>query len=79
MAKQYKQNANWSLIKQQLHVRYAKSYLFAGLYNLAGETYIKAHQTKNNVTLYLKGIVFKLTPNIVWQLLQSTKRMLFSS
>ena len=79
MAKQYKQNANWSLIKQQLHVRYAKSYIFSGLYTLAGDTYLKAHQTKNNLSLYLKGIVFKLTPNSVWQLLQNTKRMLFSS
>ena len=79
MAKQYNESANWSLIKQQLHVRYAKSYIFSGLYNLAGDTYIQAHQAKNNLSLYLKGIIFKLTPNIVWQLLQNTKRILSSS
>ena len=79
IAKQYEQFAEWSLIKQRLHVRYAKSYIFSGLYNLAGNTYLQAHQTKSNFTFYLKGIAFKFMPNFVWKLLQNTKRSLFSS
>jgi glycosyltransferase involved in cell wall biosynthesis len=79
IAKQQNKTADWALIKQQLHVRYAKSYIFSGLYNLAGNTFIRAHQTKNNSQLYVKGMVFKLTPNIVWKLLQKSKRILFSS
>ncbi|WP_170235775.1 glycosyltransferase family 2 protein [Colwellia demingiae] len=79
IAKQYDKTADWALIKQHLHVRYAKSYIFSGFYNLAGDTFIRAHQTKNNLQLYVKGIAFKLTPNIVWKLLQNSKRILFSS
>lgn len=79
IAKQYQKTADWALIKQQLHVRYAKSYIFSGLFDLAGNTFIRAHQTKNDLKLYVKGIVFKLTPNIVWKLLQNIKRMVFSS
>jgi len=79
IASQYNKFANWPLIKQQLHARYAKSYIFSGLYNLAGETYIKAHSTQRNFNLYLKGIVLKFIPNVVWKLLQNTKRLLFSS
>jgi glycosyltransferase involved in cell wall biosynthesis len=78
IAKQYNKTADWALIKQQLHIRYAKSYIFSGLYNLAGDTFIRAHQTKNNFKLYAKGIIFKLIPNIVWTLLQKTKRIMFS-
>ncbi|MGB1262265.1 MAG: glycosyltransferase family 2 protein [Cognaticolwellia sp.] len=79
IAKQHNQFANWALIKQRLHARYAKSYLFSGLYNLAGDSYIQAHQTKNSAAFYIKGVVFKFTPNFVWKLLQRSKRFLFSS
>ena len=79
IATQHHKTADWASIKQQLHVRYAKSYIFSGLYDLAGNTFIRAHHTKNNLKLYVKGIVFKLTPNIVWKLLQNSKRTLFSS
>ena len=79
IATQHHKTADWASIKQQLHVRYAKSYIFSGLYDLAGNTFIRAHHTKNNLKLYVKGIVFKLIPNIVWKLLQNSKRTLFSS
>lgn len=79
IAKQHGKTADWELIKQQLHVRYANSYIFSGLYNLAGNTFIRAHHTKNNLKFYAKGIVFKMTPNIVWKFLQNSKRKLFPS
>ena len=69
-------SANWLLIKQQLHLRYAKSYIFSGLYNLAGDTYIRAHRTKKNIPSLLKGWVIKVVPNFVWKILQRTKRKL---
>ncbi|TWX67627.1 glycosyltransferase family 2 protein [Colwellia sp. C1TZA3] len=74
IAATYQKNANWSLIKQQLHLRYAKSYVFSGLYNLAGDTYIRAHQTKKNIPCFLKGCFIKVVPNFVWHILQRTKR-----
>ena len=70
---------DWATIKQKIHSRYAKSYIFSGLYNLAGNTFMRAHQEKSNVTLYFKGVVFKYIPNIIWKLLQKTKRTLFST
>jgi glycosyltransferase involved in cell wall biosynthesis len=79
IAKQYNKTADWTLIKQQLHVRYAKSYIFSGLYHLAGDTFIRAHHTKSSLKLYAKGIAFKITPNIVWKLLQNSKRKFFPS
>ena len=76
IAKQYKKQANWSHIKQQLHVRYAKSYVYSGLYQLAGNTFIRAHITKANTSLYIKGWLFKLVPGFIWRGLQKTKRAL---
>jgi glycosyltransferase involved in cell wall biosynthesis len=79
IGKQYDKSADWPLIKQRLHTRYAKSYIFSGLYNLAGDTFIRAHQTKQSFSLYFKGIVFKLVPNVIWKFLQKAKRALFGS
>ncbi|XQW85353.1 glycosyltransferase family 2 protein [Thalassotalea piscium] len=74
IAATYHKSANWPLIKQQLHIRYAKSYIFSGLYNLAGNTFIRAHQTKTHIPTLLKGWMFKLIPNFVWNIIQKTKR-----
>jgi len=76
IAKKYDKTADWSLIKQQLHIRYAKSYIFSGLYNLGGATFIRAHKARTSYSSYIKGLTFKLIPNIVWQLLQKCKRLL---
>lgn len=78
IADQYKKRADWVLIKQQLHVRYAKSYIFSGLYNLAGNTFVRAHEERSSYLLYVKGLVFKFVPNVLWQLLQKFKRLLTS-
>ncbi|WP_068544420.1 glycosyltransferase family 2 protein [Thalassotalea crassostreae] len=74
IALQHNQNADWSLIKQQLHIRYAKSYIFSGLYNLAGNTFIRAHKTKKSVNSLLKGALLKVVPNLIWKKLQEIKR-----
>lgn len=76
IASKYNKSANWPLIKQQLHIRYAKSYIFSGFYNLAGNTFIRAHHTKKDMLSFLKGWIFKITPNFVWKLIQNTKRKL---
>jgi len=68
-------SADWSLIKYNLHVRYAKSYIFSGLYNLAGDTFMRAHKEKSNMMTCAKGLLFKLIPNFIWQALQKTKRL----
>lgn len=70
------ENSNWPLIKQQLHIRYAYSYIFSGLYDLAGDTFIRAHKTQPNLLCYVKGLIFKYTPNFIWQALQKIKRSL---
>ncbi len=67
-------NSHWALIKQQLHIRYAYSYIFSGLYDLAGETFLRAHRTKPNIPCYIKGVIFKFIPNFIWQILQKIKR-----
>ncbi len=69
-------HSHWALIKQQLHIRYAYSYIFSGLYDLAGDTFIRAHQVKSNIPCYVKGVIFKYTPNVIWQILQKIKRSL---
>ncbi|SEL70724.1 Glycosyl transferase family 2 [Colwellia chukchiensis] len=74
IATSHGKTANWPLIKQQLHVRYAKSYIFSGLYSLAGDTYLRAHRTEKNMSYRLKGWLLKLIPNLAWQLMQKTKR-----
>ena len=78
IAAQYNKKVDWPLIKQQLHKRYANSYMFLGLYTLAGNTFIRAHHAKQNIPLYLTGLAFKLVPKMFWQLLQKIKRSLFS-
>lgn len=74
IANEYQKKANWPQIKQQLHIRYAKSYIFSGFYKLAGNTFIRAHQSKANWSVYLKGWLFKLVPGFIWRLLQKAKR-----
>ena len=74
LAQQYDKCADWQVIKQKLHSRYAKSYIFSGLFNLAGNTYIKASKSKSSVRLYSKGLLFILIPNFIWKAIQSFKR-----
>ncbi|MBA6341506.1 glycosyltransferase [Colwellia sp. MB02u-10] len=76
IATTYQKTADWSLIKQRLHLRYAKSYIYSGLYNLAGNTLIRAHRTKKNIPCLLKGWFIKLVPNFIWHILQKNKRKL---
>lgn len=74
IAAQFDRTAQWADIIQNLHVRYAQSYVSAGLFNLAGNTFIRAHQTRKNRLFWTKGYMLKLVPNFVWKSLQNAKR-----
>lgn len=74
IAAQFDRTAQWADIIQNLHVRYAQSYVSAGLFNLAGNTFIRAHQTRKNRLFWAKGYMLKLVPNFVWNSLQNAKR-----
>lgn len=74
LAKKSNKKVDWQEIKQNLHIRYANTYIYNGLFNLAGETFLQAAQLKNNRKLAAKGRLFKSVPNFIWQLMQKTKR-----
>lgn len=74
LATDHFKNTPWAFIKQQLHIRYAKSYVFSGMYDLAGITFMRAHKVKNDLPCYIKGLLFKHTPNFIWRALQKIKR-----
>jgi glycosyltransferase involved in cell wall biosynthesis len=74
-ATQFDKTAQWANIIQNLHIRYAQSYVSAGLFNLAGDTFIRAHQTRKNSLFWTKGYMLKLVPDFVWKKLQNAKRV----
>jgi glycosyltransferase involved in cell wall biosynthesis len=67
---------DWNLIEQNLHTRYANTYIHNGMFNLAGETLIKASKLKKNNKLSLKGRLFKAVPNFIWRFMQKIKRVI---
>jgi len=73
-ATQFDKTAQWANIIQNLHIRYAQSYVSAGLFNLAGDTFMRAHQTRKNSLFWAKGYMLKLVPDFVWKSLQNAKR-----
>jgi len=76
MAEKHNKLVDWNEIKQNLHVRYANTYIYNGMFNLAGDTLLEASKLKNNSKLSVKGRLFKIVPNFIWQLIQKTKRIL---
>jgi glycosyltransferase involved in cell wall biosynthesis len=74
MAEKYNKSVDWNEIKQNLHVRYANTYIYNGMFNLAGDTLLKASKLKNNSKLSVKGRLFKIVPNFIWRFMQKTKR-----
>ncbi|MFT6247891.1 MAG: glycosyltransferase involved in cell wall biosynthesis [Cognaticolwellia sp.] len=76
MAKKHNKLVDWDEIKQNLHVRYANTYIYNGMFNLAGDTFLKAYRLKNNGKLLLKGRLLKVVPNFIWQTVQKIKRKL---
>jgi hypothetical protein len=44
------------------------------MFNLAGDTLLKASQLKSNGKLSLKGRLLKIVPNFIWKFMQKTKR-----
>ncbi|GHE89417.1 glycosyltransferase family 2 protein [Thalassotalea profundi] len=76
MATKHNKVVDWNEIKQNLHVRYANTYIYNGLFHLAGETFIKASKLKNNKKLSVKGWLFKIVPHFIWRSIQKAKRSL---
>ena len=76
MAKEHNKSVDWDEIKQNLHVRYANTYIYNGMFNLAGDTLLKASRLKNNGKLSLKGRLLKVVPNCIWRFIQKAKRSL---
>jgi len=76
LAYKYNKLVDWQEIKQNLHVRYANTYIYNGLFNLAGTTLLQAASLKANQKLKLKGWLLKLMPSFIWRLLQNVKRIL---
>ena len=76
MAEKHNKSVDWQEIKQNLHIRYANTYIYNGLFNLAGDTFLQAAQLKNNRKLAVKGRLFKIVPNFIWQFIQQAKRKL---
>jgi len=74
IAQEQSRYADWKTIKQKLNIRYANSYIYWGMYNLAGDTLIKAHNVKMSIPALLKGSLLKLIPNMFWQQIQKLKR-----
>tara|TARA_B110000211_G_C14090667_1_gene558865 strand:+ start:124 stop:1047 length:924 start_codon:yes stop_codon:yes gene_type:complete len=76
MAEKHNKSVDWDEIKQNLHVRYANTYIYNGMFNLAGDTLLEASRLKNNGKLSLKGRLLKVVPNFIWQTIQKIKRKL---
>lgn len=74
MAVKHNKSIDWDKIRQNLHVRYANTYIYNGMFNLAGDTFLEASRLKNNGKLSLKGRLLKIVPNFVWQTIQNIKR-----
>jgi len=74
LADKYNKRVDWQGIKQNLHIRYANTYVYNSEFNLAGNTFLQASTCKGNQKLKLKGWALKLTPNFIWHLLQRIKR-----
>jgi glycosyltransferase involved in cell wall biosynthesis len=76
VAAKYNKSIDWDEIKQNLHIRYAKTYIFKGMFNLAGDTLLQAALLKSNRKLSFNGRLLKIVPNCIWRLIQKVKRSL---
>lgn len=67
ISKNKRKVVDWADIKQKIHLRYAESYLYFGLYHLGGRTLIRAHNEKSNYKYLLKGYLFCIFPETFWK------------
>ena len=74
LALQHKRVVDWNKVKQGLYVRYANTYIYNGLFSLAGKTYIEASSFKGIFGLKFKGLLLKYIPDFLWVSLQNLKR-----
>lgn len=75
IANQSNKFVDWDEIKQNLHARYADSYIHNGMFTLAGNTLLEASTLKHNKTLKYKGWLFIIIPNLIWKFIQKIKRI----
>jgi len=74
LADKYNKLVDWLKVKQDLHIRYANTYIYNGQFKLAGVTLLRAAKLKGNLKLKLKGLSLKLIPSFIWQFMQKAKR-----
>ena len=76
LAKAEGRRPNWRLIKNQLHVRYAQSYIYTGDFDLAARTYQRAYKEHPSLPVFLKHLLYGWTPSALLHYLQKNKRKL---
>ncbi|TKB47444.1 glycosyltransferase family 2 protein [Thalassotalea mangrovi] len=69
-------NIPWSKIKFASSIRYGKSFVYSGLYNLAGETFIQADQWVPSPRHRWLGRILKFVPDFLLRLGQKSRRFL---
>ncbi|OMH25675.1 glycosyltransferase [Motiliproteus sp. MSK22-1] len=67
---------NWRLIKNQLHIRYAQSYIYTGDFSLAAKTYQRAYKEQSSLPILLRCLFYNWTPDFLLHYLQKNKRKL---
>ena len=67
-------NVNWQKIEHDLHLKYAKSYVFAGDFALARKAYFDAHRSLKDHRAQGRGLVLSIVPDRVLSALQALKR-----
>jgi len=65
---------DWRQIENNIHIRYAKSYIFIGQYKEAGNAILQAHMSKSNFCKWLISQILKKTPHHVLSKLHAIKR-----
>lgn len=66
----------WNKIKFSSSIRYGKSFVYCGLYNLAGDTFIQADKWVPSPKYRWLGRLLKVIPNALLRLGQQSRRLL---
>ncbi len=68
------ENVDWRKIEHDLHMKYAKSYVFSGDFELAKNTYFDAHRSMKDPQAMWRGIALSVIPHRLLATMQSFKR-----
>ncbi|WP_394175828.1 glycosyltransferase family 2 protein [Thalassotalea litorea] len=69
-------NIPWNKIKFASSIRYGKSFVYSGLYNLAGDTFIQADKWVPSAKYRWMGRLLKILPDALLKLGQQSRRLL---